>query len=66
MLPVVRAVDLMCSHSMHVDDMHRSRDLVNKDKWSNATEQLLQLCRQDDHIVLTDRSELQNVGVLIL
>ena len=62
----MRAVDLMRSHRMDVDNVHRSRDLVDEDEWTDPTEHLLELDGQDDHIVLADRRELQDVRVLVL
>ena len=56
----------MRPHRMNVDNVHRSRDFVDEDEWTDPAEHLLELDGQDDHIVLADRRKLQDVRVLVL
>ena len=56
----------MRPHCMDVDNVHRSRDFVDEDERTDPAEHLLELDGQDDHIVLADRRQLQDVRVLVL
>ena len=60
-LPVVSAVNLMCAHSMYVDDMHRGGNFVDENEWTDPSEYFLELGGQNDKVVLADGRKLQDV-----
>ena len=56
----------MCPHGVHIHDMDSSGHLVDQDKWTNTTKELLQFWWQDNKVISTDWGKLQDICELVL